>query len=59
MTILATQKKLKNHYIIIGEHPFVILASFTFSAKNAKWNKDKIEAVINQAKANDYEIFYR
>jgi hypothetical protein len=48
LTILVTQKKLKNHYIRNGEHPFVILASFAFSAKNTKWNKDEIEAVIKQ-----------
>jgi len=54
---LVTSKKLHNHYIRNGEHPFVILASFVYSARRAKWEKEEINAVINQAKSKDYEGF--
>ncbi|VXA83837.1 conserved hypothetical protein [Acinetobacter sp. 8I-beige] len=59
MTNLLTSKKLQNHYIRNGEHPFVILTSFVHSAKRAKWQKEEIDAVICQAKANDYEGFIK
>jgi len=56
---LVTSKKLQSHYIRDGEHPFVILASFVYSAKRAKWKKEEIDAVVQQAKANDYEEFIK
>ena len=54
---IAIEKKLKNHYIRDGEHPFVILASFVFSAKKANWKKEEIAIVVLQAKSNNYEGF--
>ena len=56
---LVTSQKLQSHYIRNGEHPFVILASFVYSAKRAKWKKEEIDAVVQQAKANDYEGFIK
>lgn len=54
---IVIKKKLKNHYIRDGDHPFVILANFVFSAKKANWKQKEIEAIVLQAKANDYEGF--
>ncbi|WP_434279230.1 hypothetical protein [Acinetobacter sp. CE-15] len=59
MNHLITTKKLKNHYIRDGEHPFVIITSFIFAAKKANWNKEEIQAILTQAKANDYSGFIK
>lgn len=59
MKLILIQKKLKNHYIRDGEHPFVILASFVFAAKKANWKKQEIEIVVLQAKSYDYQGFVK
>jgi len=54
---LVTEKKLRNQYIRDGEHPFVILANFVFSAKKANWKNEEIASIVLQAKSNDYKGF--
>ena len=45
----------KSFKIKFGQHPFIILAGFIFTAKNQKFTKDEIKKVIDEAKSDDYK----
>lgn len=54
MNLFKPAKKLQKVYFRYGEHHFVMLAIFTFTATKQKWSKDEIQLVLNEARKADY-----
>lgn len=58
MNLFRPPKTVKKVYLRYGEHPFVLLAVFIFSASKENWNKNDIRKVVQEAKRLDYNHFF-
>ena len=50
-----TNKKVKLRLDNINGNAFAILGAFNKQARKEDWSDDEIDAVINEAKSNDYD----
>lgn len=54
MNLFKPAKKLRKVYFRFGEHEFVLLSIFIFSAYKQNWNTNEIRKVLKEAKKSDY-----
>jgi sugar diacid utilization regulator len=54
MNLFKPAKKLRKVYFRFGEHEFVLLSVFIFSAYKQNWNTNEIHKVLIEAKKSDY-----
>ncbi|WP_254624781.1 hypothetical protein [Acinetobacter lactucae] len=55
MNLFKPAKKVQKVYFRFGEHPFVLLAIFIFTASKQNWNTNDIQKVLQEAKKSDYK----
>lgn len=54
MNLFSPAKKLRNVYFRFGEHEFILLSVFIFSAYKQNWNSNQINKVLKEARKSDY-----
>ncbi len=54
MNLFKPAKKLKKVYFRHGEHEFVLLSIFIFSAYKQNWSTNEVGVVLKEAKKSDY-----
>ncbi|MFP0263772.1 hypothetical protein [Acinetobacter pittii] len=55
MNLFKPAKKLKKVYFRYGEHEFILLSIFIFSAYKQNWKASEIREVLKEARKSDYK----
>ncbi|MCU7696963.1 hypothetical protein OD757_06980 [Acinetobacter sp. AYS6] len=59
MNLFQPAKKVSKVYFRFGEHTFVLLAIFIFSAAKQNWTNEEIKKVVQEAKKADYKYLVK
>lgn len=57
MNLFNPEKKVQKVYFRFGEHEFILLSIFIFSANKQNWSVEEIDKVIKESKKADYKHF--